>query len=243
MPLPLTGLRVLAVEQYGAGPFGTLYLADLGAEVVKIENPKDGGDVSRQVGPHFVAPGDSQFFQTLNRNKKSVALDLKHAEGRAAFLALARTADAVLDNLRGDLPEKLGLTYDSLKGANPRIVCAHLSAYGRTGSRRAWPGYDYLMQAEAGHMSLTGEPGGPPARYGLSLIDLMTGVAAALGLLSGVLRARHRRRHGRRYLALRRRAPQPELPRHVVPERRQRDRARGALGAPEPHAEPALSHA
>ena len=190
MPLPLTGLRVLAVEQYGAGPFGTLYLADLGAEVVKIENPKDGGDVSRQVGPHFVAPGDSQFFQTLNRNKKSVALDLKHAEGRAAFLALARTADAVLDNLRGDLPEKLGLTYDSLKGANPRIVCAHLSAYGRTGSRRAWPGYDYLMQAEAGHMSLTGEPGGPPARYGLSLIDLMTGVAAALGLLSGVLRAR-----------------------------------------------------
>src|SRR5438067_12712232 len=107
-PLPLAGLRVLAVEQYGAGPAGTLYLADLGAEVVKIENHKDGGDVGREVGPHFFGPGDSQFFQTFNRNKKSVTLDLKHAEGRRAFRALAATADAVTDNLRGDLPEKLG---------------------------------------------------------------------------------------------------------------------------------------
>jgi succinate--hydroxymethylglutarate CoA-transferase len=189
-PLPLTGLRVLAVEQYGAGPFGTSYLADLGAEVIKIENHKDGGDVGRQVGPHFFGPGDSHFFQTFNRNKKSVTLDLKHPEGKAAFVALVKGADAVLDNLRGDLPEKLGLTYDDLKHANPRIVCAHLSAYGRSGSRKAWPGYDYLMQAEAGHMSLTGEPGSPPARYGLSIVDLMTGLAAAFGLLSGVLSAR-----------------------------------------------------
>jgi crotonobetainyl-CoA:carnitine CoA-transferase CaiB-like acyl-CoA transferase len=190
MTLPLAGVRILAVEQYGAGPFGTLYLADLGAEVVKIENHKDGGDVGRQVGPHFFGPGDSHFFQTFNRNKQSVTLDLKHPEGKAAFLALVKTADAVLDNLRGDLPEKLGLTYDDLKHANPRIVCAHLSAYGRTGSRKAWPGYDYLMQAEAGHMSLTGEPGSPPARYGLSIVDLMTGLAAAFGLVSGVLSAR-----------------------------------------------------
>ena len=188
--LPLAGLRVLAVEQYGAGPFGTLYLADLGAEVVKVENPTEGGDIGRQVGPHFFGPGDSQFFQTFNRNKKSVTLDLRHPEGRAAFLALVKTADAVLDNLRGDLPEKLGLTYADLKEANPRIVCAHLSAYGREGSRQGWPGYDYLMQAEAGHMSLTGEPGSPPARYGLSVVDLMTGLAAAFGLLSGVLSAR-----------------------------------------------------
>jgi succinate--hydroxymethylglutarate CoA-transferase len=188
--LPLAGVRILAVEQYGAGPFGTLYLADLGAEVVKIENHKDGGDVGRQVGPHFFGPGDSHFFQTFNRNKQSVTLDLKHPEGRKAFLALVKTADAVLDNLRGDLPEKLGLTYERLKDANPRIVCAHLSAYGRSGSRKAWPGYDYLMQAEAGHMSLTGEPGGPPTRYGLSIVDLMTGLAAAFGLLAGVLSAR-----------------------------------------------------
>ncbi len=189
-PLPLAGLRVLAVEQYGAGPAGTLYLADLGAEVVKIENHRDGGDVGRAVGPHFFGPGDSQFFQTFNRNKRSVTLDLKHAEGKAAFRALVKTADAVLDNLRGDLPDKLGLTYEELKEANPRIVCAHLSAYGREGSRRAWPGYDYLMQAEAGHMSLTGEPGSPPARYGLSIVDLMTGLAAAFALLSGVIGAR-----------------------------------------------------
>ena len=189
-PLPLAGLRVLAVEQYGAGPFGTLYLADLGAEVIKIENHRDGGDVGRQVGPHYFGPGDSQFFQTFNRNKRSVTLDLKHPEGKKAFLAMVAKADAVLDNLRGDLPEKLGLTYGDLKGANPRIVCAHLSAYGREGSRKAWPGYDYLMQAEAGHMSLTGEPGAPPARYGLSIVDLMTGLATAFALLAGVMSAR-----------------------------------------------------
>ena len=188
--LPLAGVRILAVEQYGAGPFGTLYLADLGAEVIKIENHKDGGDVGRQVGPHFFGPGDSHFFQTFNRNKRSVTLDLKHPEGKAAFLALLKSADAVLDNLRGDLPEKLGLTYEDLKDVNPRIVCAHLSAYGRSGSRKAWPGYDYLMQAEAGHMSLTGEPGSAPTRYGLSIVDLMTGLAAAFGLLAGVLSAR-----------------------------------------------------
>ena len=190
MTLPLTGVRVLAVEQYGAGPWGTLYLADLGADVVKIENPRDGGDIGRHVGPHFFGPHDSQFFQTFNRNKKSVALDLKHPEGKAALRALARGADATLDNLRGDLPDALGLTYPQLKEVNPRIVCAHLSAYGRSGSRKAWPGYDYLMQAEAGHMSLTGEPGSPPARYGLSVVDLMTGLAAAFALVSGVIGAR-----------------------------------------------------
>jgi succinate--hydroxymethylglutarate CoA-transferase len=188
--LPLSGLRVLAVEQYGAGPFGTSYLADLGAEVIKIENHKDGGDVGRHVGPHFFGDEDSHFFQTFNRNKKSITLDLKHPEGIAAFHKLVATADAVLDNLRGDLPKKLGLTFDALEAINPRVVCAHLSAYGRDGSRTAWPGYDYLMQAEAGHLSLTGEPDGPPTRYGLSIVDLMTGLAAAFGLLAGVIKAR-----------------------------------------------------
>jgi crotonobetainyl-CoA:carnitine CoA-transferase CaiB-like acyl-CoA transferase len=188
--LPLAGLRVLAVEQYGAGPFGTSYLADLGAEVIKIENHKDGGDVGRSVGPHFFGEQDSHFFQTFNRNKRSVTLDLKHPEGMAAFRALAAGADAVLDNLRGDLPARLGLTYSALKDVNPRLVCTHLSAYGREGSRTAWPGYDYLMQAEAGHMTLTGEPDGPPTRYGLSIVDLMTGLAAAFALLAGVTRAR-----------------------------------------------------
>jgi len=187
---PLSGLRVLAVEQYGAGPFGTSYLADLGAEVVKIENHKDGGDVGRSVGPHFFGKEDSHFFQTFNRNKKSLTLDLKHPQGRTVLQRLVAGADAVLDNLRGDLPAKLGLTYEDLQEFNPKIVCTHLSAYGRKGSRTAWPGYDYLMQAEAGHLSLTGEPDGPPTRYGLSIVDLMTGLAAAFALLAGVTKAR-----------------------------------------------------
>jgi succinate--hydroxymethylglutarate CoA-transferase len=187
---PLKGVRVVAIEQYGAGPWGTLYLADLGAEVIKVENPTEGGDVGRAVGPHFFAPGDSHFFQTFNRNKKSIAIDIKHADGKAVLHDLLRTADALLDNLRGDLPEKLGLTYDTLKEINEQLVCAHLSAYGREGSRAAWPGYDYLMQAEAGHLSLTGDPEGPPARYGLSVVDLMTGLAAAFALLAGITGAR-----------------------------------------------------
>ncbi len=188
--LPLAGLRIVSVEQYGAGPAGTVYLADLGAEVIKVENLREGGDVGRAVGPHFFGRGDSQFFQTFNRNKRSIALDLQSFEGKSIFRQLVKSADAVFDNLRGDQPEKLGLTYAALQEVNPRIVCAHLSAYGRQGSRAAWPGYDYLMQAEAGHMSLTGEPDAPPARYGLSVVDLMTGVVACLALVSAVLGAR-----------------------------------------------------
>jgi crotonobetainyl-CoA:carnitine CoA-transferase CaiB-like acyl-CoA transferase len=189
-PLPLEGLRVIAVEQYGAGPFGTLYMADLGAEVIKIENPADGGDVGRSVGPHFFGPGDSHFFQTFNRNKRSVTLDLKHPEGQEVLHDLVRHSDALLSNLRGDLPAKLSLEYAQLKAFNPAIVCAHLSAYGRTGPRAAWPGFDYLMQAEAGYLSLTGEPGSAPARSGLSIVDWMTGMTTAFALVSGVLSAR-----------------------------------------------------
>ncbi len=186
----LEGVRILAVEQYGAGPYGTQLLAELGAEVVKIEAPSMGGDVSRATGPYFLGEGDSQFFQTFSRSKKSVALELKTPEGRAAFEALVRTADAVVDNLRGDQPDKLRLTFAELKAINPAIVTAHLSAYGRGNSREAWPGYDYLMQAEAGFMTLTGEPDAPPTRFGLSIVDFMTGTMWALGIVSAVLNAR-----------------------------------------------------
>jgi crotonobetainyl-CoA:carnitine CoA-transferase CaiB-like acyl-CoA transferase len=186
----LEGLRILAVEQYGAGPFGSMQLADMGAEVIKIENPREGGDVSRGIGPYFLGEGDSHFFQSFNRNKRSITLDLCAPGAQEVWHDLAKTADGVLDNLRGDQPERLGVTYDTLKRANPRIVCAHLSAYGRTGSRTAWPGYDYLMQAEAGYLSLTGEPDTAPARFGLSMIDLMAGVYAATTLLGGILSAR-----------------------------------------------------
>ncbi|MEQ1887806.1 MAG: CoA transferase [Alphaproteobacteria bacterium] len=188
--LPLLGVRVLAVEQYGAGPFGTMFLADQGAEVIKIENPNDGGDMARHVGPHFFGPGDSQFFHSFNRNKKSLTLDLSRDEGRALFRLLAAKSDAVACNLRGDVHAKLGLTYDALKDVNPAIVCAHLSAYGRTGPRADWPGFDYLMQAEAGYLTLTGEPDGPPARAGLSIVDMMTGLAMSYGLLAALTAAR-----------------------------------------------------
>jgi succinate---hydroxymethylglutarate CoA-transferase len=183
-------VRVLAVEQYGAGPFGTMFLADQGAEVIKIENPNDGGDMSRSVGPHFFGPDDSEFFHSFNRNKKSLTLDLSRPEGQVVLHDLVRTADALASNLRGDVPVKLGLVYDRLKSVNPRIVCAHLSAYGRSGPRADWPGFDYLMQAEAGYFSLTGEPGTPPARFGLSIVDLMTGLGLAYALLAALTSAR-----------------------------------------------------
>ncbi len=188
--LPLAGLRLIAVEHYGAGPFGSCHLADMGAEVIKIEHRASGGDMSRLVGPYFLGPGDSEFFQTFNRNKRSLTLDLKHRQGREVLHRLVGRVDGLLGNLRGDQPDKLGLTYDALKAHNPKIVCGHISAYGRTGSRRSWPGYDYLIQAEAGFLHLTGEPNGPPARFGLSVVDFMTGMTAALGLVSGILAAR-----------------------------------------------------
>ncbi len=190
--LPLAGVKVLAVEQYGAGPFGTMFLADQGAEIIKIENPNDGGDMARGVGPYYFAPGDSQFFHSFNRNKKSLTLDLGGEPGQAVLHDLVATADAVACNLRGDVPNKLGLTYERLKSRNPKIVCAHLTAYGRDGPRKSWPGFDVLMQAEAGYFSVTGEPGGPPARFGLSVVDMMSGLALAYALLAALTDARAR---------------------------------------------------
>jgi crotonobetainyl-CoA:carnitine CoA-transferase CaiB-like acyl-CoA transferase len=184
----LDGVRVLAVSQFGAGPFGTLHLADLGAQVIKIENPKTGGDVARTVPPYTV-PGDSLYFQAFNRNKLSMTLDLQHAEGQRVFRDLVRTSDAVFSNLRGDQPKKLGLTYEQLQHVNPRIVCCSLSGYGTTGPRRSEPAYDYLIQALAGWMSLTGDPDMPPAKSGLSVVDFAAGVTAMLGLLAGLLDA------------------------------------------------------
>jgi crotonobetainyl-CoA:carnitine CoA-transferase CaiB-like acyl-CoA transferase len=188
--LPLAGLRILAVEQYGAGPYGSTHLADMGAEVIKIEHRGSGGDMSRSVGPYFLGEHDSHFFQSLNRNKKSLTLDLKHPAGRAVLEKLVPTAKGLFGNMRGNQPEKLRLRYADLKHLNPAIVCAHLSAYGREGSRKGWPGYDYLVQAECGFLALTGEPDGPPARFGLSMVDFMTGMTTAFALLCGLHAAR-----------------------------------------------------
>jgi crotonobetainyl-CoA:carnitine CoA-transferase CaiB-like acyl-CoA transferase len=172
---PLADVRVIAVEQYGAGPWATLQLADLGAEVIKIEDPASQGDVGRYVPP-FQEEEDSLFFETFNRNKLSVSLDLRRAGGRAVFEDLVRRADAVYSNLRGDQPAKLQLTYEDLKHLNPRIVCVSLSGFGTTGPRASEAGYDYIVQAMAGWMSLTGDPDGPPTKSGLSLVDLSGGM-------------------------------------------------------------------
>ncbi|HVS23420.1 MAG TPA: CoA transferase, partial [Gammaproteobacteria bacterium] len=186
---PLAGFRILSVEVWGAGPYGSQLLAELGAEVIKIENPATGGDPARYVGPHKLGDADSQYFQTWNANKRSVALDLKSERGRRDFERLVESSAAVVNNLRGDQPAKLGLDYATLGEINPAVVCLHLSAYGRDNERASWPGYDFLMQAEAGLMSLTGEPDGPPARFGPSIIDYMTGTMSMVGLLACLLDA------------------------------------------------------
>jgi crotonobetainyl-CoA:carnitine CoA-transferase CaiB-like acyl-CoA transferase len=168
-----------------------MLLADLGAEVIKIENAAISGDPARKTGPYFLGPNDSEYFQAFNINKKSVAIDLRSAEGKASLGKLIATADALVNNLRGDLPAKMGLDYKTLSASNPKLVCVHVSAYGRDNERASWPGYDYLMQAESGLMDLTGEPNGPPSRIGApSMIDQTTGLTMAVGLLSAVIQAR-----------------------------------------------------
>jgi crotonobetainyl-CoA:carnitine CoA-transferase CaiB-like acyl-CoA transferase len=185
---PLEGIRIVAVEQYGAGPYATLYLADMGADVIKIEDPSTGGDSAR-----YVPPGqdgtDSLFFESFNRGKRSLALDLKNPSGRAVLERLVKSSQVVFNNLRGDLPDRMKLTYTTLGQINPAIICASLSAYGRTGPRARYPGYDALVQAEAGWASLTGEPGGPPSKSGLSLADYAAGLTAALAIMVALFEA------------------------------------------------------
>jgi crotonobetainyl-CoA:carnitine CoA-transferase CaiB-like acyl-CoA transferase len=188
---PLAGVRIVSVEQFGAAPYGTMFLADLGAEVIKVENATIGGDPARKTGPYMLGPNDSEYFAVFNFNKKSVALDLRGEEGKSALLKLVAGADALINNLRGDLPAKMGLDYASLSAIKPQLVCVHLSAYGRNNERAAWPGYDYLMQAESGLMHLTGDPDGPPSRIGApAMVDQATGLTAAVALLSGIIQAR-----------------------------------------------------
>ncbi|WP_433382808.1 CaiB/BaiF CoA transferase family protein [Actinoplanes sp. CA-142083] len=186
---PLEDIRIIAVEQYGAGPFGSVHLADLGAEVIKIEEPLSGGDVGRYVPPYNHGE-DSLFFETFNRGKRSLSLDLATPAGRSVFDDLVRSADAVYSNLRGDVPAKIGITYAQLEHLNPAIVCCSLTGFGMTGPRASQPGYDYILQGLAGWMELTGEPGGPPTKSGLSLVDYSGGFVAAISLLAGVHAAR-----------------------------------------------------
>lgn len=185
---PLRGIRILAVEQYGAGPFATMVLADLGAEVIKIEMPGH-GDIGRSVPP-WTTEYDSLFFQSLNRGKRSVALNLKDPRGYELFTRLVTHADAVFSNMRGNSPRALGITYDALKAHNHAIVCAFLTGFGREGPRADQPAYDYIVQALTGLVALGGEPDGPPARAGVSVVDFSAGLAGAVALLAGIHRAR-----------------------------------------------------
>ena len=186
---PLAGVRVLALEQFGAGPFATMSLVDMGAEVIKIEDPVTGGDVARYVPPYEIE-ADSLYFQAFNRGKKSVGLNLRSTAGREAFHRLVQVSDAVFNNLRGDQPGQLGLTYESLAEVNPAVVTCSLSGFGPDGPRSTEPGYDPILQGLTGYMSVTGDPDGPPVKCGVSVIDFAAGFAASLGLTSALYDAR-----------------------------------------------------
>jgi crotonobetainyl-CoA:carnitine CoA-transferase CaiB-like acyl-CoA transferase len=187
--LPLEDLRVVAIEQYGAGPFSTLQLADLGADVIRVEDPVTDGDSARSVPP-YAADGTSLFFESFNRNKRSVSLDLRTAAGRSVLEDLVRQSDALVFNLRGDQPAKLRLRYADLCGVNPSIVCVSLSAFGMSGPRSAQGGYDFTVQGITGWMELTGGPDQPATKSGLPLVDFATGYVAALALVTAVWHAR-----------------------------------------------------
>jgi CoA:oxalate CoA-transferase len=181
---PLAGIRVLEVGHVLAGPFGGMLLADLGADVIKIE-PVD-GDLSRRVGSQYV-DGHNVYFASLNRNKRSVYVDLTTADGQAELGALVETAHALLVNLRPSTIKKLGLDYESLRRYNPNIVCVALTGYGLEGPAAEWPSFDYVVQATTGVASLTGEPDGPPTLAGYSAVDNSAGIMAAFGLVSKLL--------------------------------------------------------
>lgn len=183
----LDGVRVLDLSRMLAGPYGSMLLADMGAEVIKIEDP-DGGDPMRMMGPPFLAGGESAYFLSINRSKKSVALDLSRAEGRAVFLDLVRVADVVWENFRPGVLDRLGCAYADLVAVNPRIVVCSISAYGQEGPYREWPAFDLAVQAMGGAMSLTGEPGGRPARMGLPMGDLAGGMFGALAVAGALVR-------------------------------------------------------
>lgn len=184
-PGPLTGLRVVDMTQYVAGPLCTQLLADLGAEVVKIERPP-GGDVYRRQGPEFLA-GESITFLALNKGKRSVVIDVKHPDGHALVERLLAASDAFVHNFRPGTAERLGLGRDDVARISDRVVWATVSGYGGAGPRANDGGYDLIMQGESGLMAATGHPGAPPAKAGMAVIDINAGVSLALGITAALL--------------------------------------------------------
>ena len=184
-PLPLAGVRVADFSRVLAGPLATMILGDLGADVVKVERP-DGGDDTRAWGPPFVGD-DAAYFLALNRNKRSIALDLSTDGGAATAQALAVSSDVVVENFRPGLMARFGLDHDSLAARNPRIVSCSLVAFGEDGESAARPGYDIIVQALAGVMSFTGQPDGEPTKVGVALLDVIAGLYAANGIQAALL--------------------------------------------------------
>lgn len=184
---PLEGLRVLDFSTLLSGPYGSQILADLGADVIKVESPE--GDVSRTIEPHFVA-GESVYFHTINRNKRSITIDLKHPDAAAIVRDLIARCDVVLENFRPGVLARLGLYPEKLLAERPALVWCSISGFGQTGPYRSRQAYDMVVQAVSGSMSFTGEPGGPPVRSGIPLADLVPGLHADIAVLAAL----HRRR-------------------------------------------------
>lgn len=182
---PLQGICILDLSRVVSGPFCTMLLGDLGAEVIKIEEPRAGDD-SRAFGPPFVG-GESAYFLSVNRNKQSCCIDLKSPDGRALILKMAEQADVVVENFRPGTMERLGLGRDVLRAANPRLILCSITGFGRTGPDADRPGYDLVIQGESGFMDITGFADGPPTKAGTSIADLVTGLYASQGILAAVI--------------------------------------------------------
>lgn len=187
----LDQVRILDFSRVLAGPFATMLLADLGAEVVKVERPGIGDD-TRSWGPPYDDRGDATYFLAVNRNKRSVALDLRDPEDVARAQALARESDVLVENFRPGLLDSLGLGYDQLRREHPAIIYCSITGFGRTGGAEL-PGYDLLVQALGGLMSITGAPDGEPQKVGVALVDVLAGLFASVGILAAL---RHRERTG-----------------------------------------------
>jgi formyl-CoA transferase/CoA:oxalate CoA-transferase len=195
MPGPLTGVTVIDFTRVLSGPYCTMVLSDLGARVIKIEHPVRGDD-TRHWGPPFVG-AESAYFLSINRNKESLTLDFKQPAGREILDRLLPTADVVVENFRPGTLDSVGLDGDALTRRFPRLICCSISGYGQTGPRRDEPGYDAVMQAEGGLMSITGDAGGPAYRLGVAITDIVSGLFAAQGVLAA-LYSRERTGRGQR---------------------------------------------
>lgn len=181
---PLSGVRVLALEQVLAGPYGSMVLGDLGAEVIKIEPPA--GELIRVANPPPSHKGEPGYFIAFNRNKKSIVLDLRTETGLEAFHDLVRVSDVVWDNNRAGVMERLRADYDTLRSINPRIICCSITGYGSSGPYSAWPSYDIIAQGMVGLLLQTGQPGGPPIKPAPALADISGALFGALGVIAAL---------------------------------------------------------